>query len=54
MASFTVRVELHKAEAEDYENLHEKWRPRATREKSHHLMGIDISFQMQNMLPIKI
>ncbi|WP_115116577.1 hypothetical protein [Serratia marcescens] len=24
MASFTVRVELHKAEAEDYENLHEK------------------------------
>lgn len=24
MASFTVRVELHKAEPEDYENLHEK------------------------------
>ncbi|MBH2810150.1 type V toxin-antitoxin system endoribonuclease antitoxin GhoS [Serratia liquefaciens] len=24
MASFTVRVELHKADSEDYENLHEK------------------------------
>ncbi|MBS0971889.1 hypothetical protein [Serratia rubidaea] len=24
MASFTVRVELHRADSEDYENLHEK------------------------------